>query len=267
MKTEHKKAVGDFFDQWATCYTERFYQEKAPDLKTYILTTRRATALQMLVGIQGKGLDLGCGSGVIDQELLARGNEVWAIDISPRMIEQARLAVKPYEARAHFSVGDVEKLDFPDKFFDFVVCLGVLDYLSADKPTLLEIYRVLKPQGILVVSVPNKLGLAHLPRELLTPPLRILKQMGLFLPSLKDKLIYQSFRVRRFLPGQFDKTLKISGFSKLAHRYHGFALFPFDILCPFFSFRLSKAIDRLKTNPVVFLGSSYIVKASKEPKA
>src|SRR5207244_4081937 len=58
------------------------------------------------------------------------------------------------EAAASFAVGDIERLAFPDAVFDVVLCMGVLEYVDADR-AIRELVRVTKPGGTLVASMLN----------------------------------------------------------------------------------------------------------------
>lgn len=51
-------------------------------------------------------------------------------------------------------MGDVQNLSFEDSSFDNVICLEVLEYVDEPKRALSEIFRVLKKDGILILSVP-----------------------------------------------------------------------------------------------------------------
>lgn len=50
--------------------------------------------------------------------------------------------------------GDVTAIPFPDQTFDAVMCIEVLEYVATPEKAIAEIYRVLKPGGMLVLSVP-----------------------------------------------------------------------------------------------------------------
>src|SRR3954452_12017962 len=89
--------------------------------------------LDMLSGLRGRLLEVGCGPGTMFAHFLARGfDEVHGIDVSPEMIRQgeSRLAHHPLADRCALRVGDVEKLPYADGSFDVVVGMGVLEYLS-----------------------------------------------------------------------------------------------------------------------------------------
>jgi SAM-dependent methyltransferase len=91
-------------------------------------------------------LDAGCGEGVIVDEYAAR------LDITGLDANYASERVRQ---------GSLTALPFPDGSFDRALCLDVLEHLAyEDQPrALAELFRVLRPGGELLVSVPN---LAHL---------------------------------------------------------------------------------------------------------
>jgi len=91
-------------------------------------------------------IDAGCGEGVLVDEFAGR------LDI---------VGVDANYASERVRHGSVTALPFPDASFDRALCLDVLEHLSyEDQPrALAELFRVLRPAGELLVSVPN---LAHL---------------------------------------------------------------------------------------------------------
>ncbi len=102
-------------------------------------------------------LDIGCGNARDFVPMLAKGSRVIGVDISPQMIEAARHALErcalgEYELR----VGDATHLDFPDAYFDKVIASEVIEHIPDWKKSLSEMHRVLKRNGELVLSTPNR---------------------------------------------------------------------------------------------------------------
>jgi len=62
-----------------------------------------------------------------------------------------------------YIVGDAEYIPFPDEYFDVVFCCGdVLDYINSEVRALTEMHRVLKPKGLILISVGNRTDLGIL---------------------------------------------------------------------------------------------------------
>lgn len=104
--------------------------------------------------IQGKTiLDFGSGEGITANHL-AKNNNVVAIEPSEKMLIN-RWADFEYRQIQ----GDVTKLfDFKDNIFDMIICHNVLEYIEDKKSILDELYRVLKPQGVLSIVKHNRAG-------------------------------------------------------------------------------------------------------------
>ena len=94
-------------------------------------------------------LDLGAGAGIVKQmnfkDLAAK---VCGIDLDTRVKDN------PYLDEAH--VSDAREIPYADSTFDVVFADNVMEHLDAPSDVLSEIYRVLKPGGILLFKTPNK---------------------------------------------------------------------------------------------------------------
>jgi SAM-dependent methyltransferase len=100
--------------------------------------------------LSGRVLDVGCGIG----DLLAFRRNTIGTDINLRAVEWCRArgyAVEPMR---------MDTLSFESQFFDGVVMDNVIEHISAPKPLLQEVYRVLRPQGTVLIGVPGEKGYA-----------------------------------------------------------------------------------------------------------
>ena len=93
-------------------------------------------------------LDAGCGSGRTLEELAHYG-EVHGIELDPDAAEVARS-----RAAGEVQIGRLEELPWSDGSFDLITCLDVIEHTPDDRATLLELRRVCRPTGWLLVTVP-----------------------------------------------------------------------------------------------------------------
>ncbi|MFI6510916.1 class I SAM-dependent methyltransferase [Streptosporangium sp. NPDC050855] len=113
----------------------------------------------------GDALDAACGTGRIAAYLAGRGHRVRGVDLSPDMLQRARLRVP----LAEFLLGDLSRLPVPDESVDLVVCSLALTHVPALDPVLAEFARVLRPGGHAVIADIHPEGVARG----LIPPVRL----------------------------------------------------------------------------------------------
>jgi ubiquinone/menaquinone biosynthesis C-methylase UbiE len=97
-------------------------------------------------------LDAGCGTGVYSFYFTKKIKKIEAIDISKEKI--GFLKKENIFKNIQFSVADLCKLPFKNNSFDQIICSDVLEHIKDDKKALLELRRVLKIGGILLLTIP-----------------------------------------------------------------------------------------------------------------
>ena len=100
-------------------------------------------------------LDIGCGRGFYLKtiSLYTFPQEIHGIDINREYLEKAKRICS--DKRIKVKQGSIYKLSYRDNYFDFIICSEVLEHLSDDEKALLEVKRVLKPSGFLIITVPK----------------------------------------------------------------------------------------------------------------
>src|SRR3989344_2071431 len=103
-----------------------------------------------------KILDAGCGRGFYVKlfTYLGFAQKIVGIDINEVYLQKARQIARDNK-KVVLKQGSIYKIPYPDNHFDCVVCSEVLEHLDDDSAALKELYRVLKPQGLLLVTVPH----------------------------------------------------------------------------------------------------------------
>lgn len=96
----------------------------------------------------GKIIDIGCGTGK-NVEAFSSYGEVWGLDNS----EEALKYCKKYRRLKNVKKGDAERTNLPSNSFELVTLLDVLEHTN-DVKTLKEMHRVLKNEGLLLITVP-----------------------------------------------------------------------------------------------------------------
>jgi len=103
----------------------------------------------------GKSLiDVGCGTGEFIVQFKDRFNSLVGIDTSSHAIEfTARRLGNNKQVR--LECGALGSFHFPAEHFDVCVCLDVLEHVETPLLLLQEIHRILRPEGEIIVTVPN----------------------------------------------------------------------------------------------------------------
>jgi ubiquinone/menaquinone biosynthesis C-methylase UbiE len=102
-------------------------------------------------------LDVACGTGITALAAAAGvspGGAVVGVDLSGHMVEAARARVmQACCANARFERMDGERLDFPDNSFGVALCCLGLMYMPNPEQALLEMHRVLRQGGRVILAV------------------------------------------------------------------------------------------------------------------
>jgi SAM-dependent methyltransferase len=158
--------------------TARRFQLKAA-YREPLLASQVALGL-MQVGPQARILDCGVGNGNLSialDSILMDPVDLHAIDPSAEMLVQAKSVMQHAGLRPHLLQADVMSLPYDDQSFDLVMAAHVLEHLPDLQRALAEMIRVLKPGGIVFLSV-TRLSLFGALVQLLWRTRAITEQQG-----------------------------------------------------------------------------------------
>lgn len=192
---------------------------------------------KIVINKRNKILDVGCGTG-ITLKCLERYGLAIGVDLSEEALKFCRL-------RGHkkLCLADSKNLPFKINSFDIVNASNLLEHLDDDDIALQEFFRILKPNGILVVTVPA----------------------FEFLWSGHDEVLHHK---RRYTKQSLERKIKKYRFQRIKESYTNFFIFPVVFLIR----KIKKKADTkeircnlelFKGTPVVnkILGILYILEA------
>jgi len=152
---EWYNSIADRYDSWGERDKECAVGELTEEIKQF-------NKFLDLISISPntKILDVGTGTGIYLLEILKRGGEGFGIDISDRMLDILRKKIEHTRKAKQINelkVGEAAKLEYPDNFFDIIICMGVFDYYHFNKVRIFlrEMIRVGKNEAYIIVDFPN----------------------------------------------------------------------------------------------------------------
>lgn len=146
------KSVTDYWDNRAQGYSESNIAELNSDKHTLWLATILKLAPQKSCL---KVLDIGTGPGFFAIILAKAGYQVTAVDATEAMLAQAKKNAQQQQVSIDFSCADVHTLPFQANQFDLIVSRNVTWNLKDPAQAYHEWYRVLKPQGKMIIFDAN----------------------------------------------------------------------------------------------------------------
>lgn len=111
---------------------------------------RKLEEIAALLKRKGRILDFACAAAYFVERAAARGWDAHGTDVG----SWARVAAERRGVR-NVHIGELSELNFPQGHFDVVYAAQILEHLQTPLATLAEIRRILKPDGLLYVDVPN----------------------------------------------------------------------------------------------------------------
>lgn len=163
-------------------------------------------------------LEVGCGAGTDLVRFARHGAIATGVDLVPSSIALAARNFAIEQRRAELLVADGQALPFRDASFDLVYAHGVVQYTSDDRALVRECRRVLKPGGVAVFQVYNRVSwlnalsrVTKVELEHMDAPMLKKYSIGEFRDLLKEfsrvRIVPERFPVKTRLHGGLKGTL------------------------------------------------------------
>jgi ubiquinone/menaquinone biosynthesis C-methylase UbiE len=259
--------VNAYFDSTAS-YWDGVY--RGENLQDVIYQRRQRLVLKYVeegeLPQRSRTLEIGCGAGHLTTQLATSAVAVTAVDASQAMVDATAARVREAELQERVSVrqADVHALPFAAEEFDVVVAVGVIPWLHSPAAALMELARVLRPGGRLVLTADNRARLTSF-----TDPRRVIAIAPL-------KRLYRALRRPRAAaisrldsPRSIDRMLTQAGLRPVVRATVGFGPLSF-MGRSIFEGKAGLSIDRRLqvladrgTPGLRWTGWHYVVRAEK----
>lgn len=147
--THNIQAQQDFYDKyWQDLKPLSSYKVKRTQwILNQLLSARKKHTGEL------KLLDLGCGDGRLAPLWQSvTGADTFSLDLSPNAM---KIAAEKYPTIS-YTAGDATNTTYDDQTFDIIVCQELLEHIAAQKQLISECARIIKHNGTLILTTPNK---------------------------------------------------------------------------------------------------------------
>lgn len=149
-------------------------------------------------------IEVGCGGGILAEEIASAGFNLIGIDPAEKSLETAREHARTFSLKIDYQLGTGEAIPFPDNHFDVLFCCDVLEHVRDLPKCISEFSRVLKPGGVFFFDTFNRNPISKL---IVIKLWQEWKSTAMMPPRLH---VYEMF----IKPKELDKLMKQNRFEK-----------------------------------------------------
>ncbi len=154
---EPKKTIKIKYDTTAPSYEKLYGEEQR---RKYAIAFKMLREAHIEIA-SSQILDAGCGTGLLMREISREAQHVVGVDFSIGMIREAKKRIDSNiweRAKCSLVLADIEYLPFRENTFNLAFSITVLQNIQNQKQVLYELFRVLKKNGRVVVSILKRTG-------------------------------------------------------------------------------------------------------------
>lgn len=166
---------------------ERILGENFNSIEEYFTYLRHLFAYEFAnkhIPARSSILEIGCGSGYGTNLLSKNAEKIIGLDVDKSTVE--RVSKRYNSKNCFFELYDGIRIPYADESFDVAVSFQVIEHIKNDKNIIKEIWRILKPGGIMIMTTPN----------------RVFRLIG------EGQKPTNKFHIREYSPMEFEGLLK-----------------------------------------------------------
>jgi ubiquinone/menaquinone biosynthesis C-methylase UbiE len=153
-------------EEWAELYKDDYFAPKHnTDWQISLANKEREDRIKIIIKYLGSKngpfLDIGCGEGFMLSKALMKGFRPYGLDIANNIHKSIE------STKVHFFEGNIFEANYKDNYFSAIYMDAVLEHVDDPFSYLKEMNRVLKPNGIGFLIVPNEDSLMNDTKKLL----------------------------------------------------------------------------------------------------
>jgi ubiquinone/menaquinone biosynthesis C-methylase UbiE len=156
MDRSPERVKAEEFREWNERMVERYDPDAFHHHSNFIvrfIERMRVKAIFKVIEIKRGDciIEIGCGAGNVIEK--ASNCKLFGVDISSSVLRKARQRLNE---KVHLFQADAQNLPCKDQTFTQIICSEVLEHLLDPSTAIMEMARILKTQGAVVISVPNE---------------------------------------------------------------------------------------------------------------
>ena len=144
--------------KWNEAMYSRFPTANAYESKNFLVRFIEQQRVKTVIDLSdikksNRVIEIGCEAGYLLKRLL-NAKEVVGLDIARTALKDAQKYIKSDKVK--FICADASNIPFEDNYFDKIICSQTLEHLNNPGEVVAEMYRIVKPKGTVIISVPNE---------------------------------------------------------------------------------------------------------------
>lgn len=193
-------------EEWVELYEDDYFENaNLTDWQIKLHQTEIMSRIKLIKTFStlniDKFLDMGCGEGLVLKEALENGFKPYGLDIANNLDKSLD------RTGINFFNGNLFEANYPDDYFSVIYSDSVLEHIEKPMLVLKEFYRILQPNGLVFIIVPNEDSLINDIKKILYTLLYNKSKYGRIKPFVPP------YHINGFNKMSLEYAIKLNGFT------------------------------------------------------